>query len=106
MVEAFMVDRFGNRPQQFQALKGPVVQGVAWDMQSQTLKNALLSIEGAVVRIFGDDQFRSEPKGRHATSKGGGWGRCNDGGLITTTFTTKLGPNVTPFDEAGWLVIK
>ena len=50
LIEAILVDRFGNRPQEFEALQRPVVQGVARNVQSETLQDALLSIKRTVGR--------------------------------------------------------
>ena len=70
--EAFEVDRFGDGSKQFQAAKGPVIQGVTRGVQAETLEDVLLPVEWKMISVLGDDELRGKSEGGHASGKRAG----------------------------------
>ena len=50
--KTFEVDRFGDGAEEFEALEGPVIQGVARGVESETLEDALLTVDWEVIGVF------------------------------------------------------
>lgn len=50
--EAFLMDRFGDGPQKFEAAQGPVIEGVARGVEAEALKDVLLPVKRKVVAVF------------------------------------------------------
>jgi hypothetical protein len=61
--KAFEVDCFCDGAEEFEALEGPVIQGVAWGVESEALEDALLTIDREVIGVFGDDEFGGKAEG-------------------------------------------
>ncbi len=49
LAEAFLVDRFGDRTEEFEALERPVIQGIAGCVKAESLEDGLLPVDGKVV---------------------------------------------------------
>ena len=100
------MDGFGDGPEEFEALERPVIQGIAGCVKAKALQDGLLSVNGAVIGKFGDDELRGEAEGGHASGEWtGGCGR-DQRGLVTVVLTAELWSNEAPLDKAGGFVIE
>ena len=104
--EAFEVDGFGDGPEQFEALQGPVVQGVARGVEAEALEDGLLPVERKVVGVFRDDEFGGEAEGGDAAGERTGGCGCDEGRKGAVVLATEFWPDGAPFDEAGGNVVE
>jgi len=100
------VDRFGDGPEEFEALQGPVVQGVARGVEAEALEDGLLPVERKVVGVFRDDEFGGEAKGGDASGERTGGCGGDEGRKGPVVLVTEFWPDSAPFDETGGNVVE
>jgi hypothetical protein len=106
LAKAFLVDGFGDGSEEFQALKRPMVEGVAGGVEAESLEDGLLPVDGKVVGKFRDDELGGEAEGGHASGERAGGCRGDERGLAAVVFAAEFRTNEASLDEAGGFVVE
>ena len=89
-----------------QTSEGPVVESVAWNADTATLEDTLLTVKRQMIGVFANDEVGDEAEAGESAYERSRRSRSENGGLGRFVFTADFDTLDNLANAAGWLIIE